>query len=113
MTDWRLDFDALVQETTEFVKNNSVEPLKPRTVAEPPLPRTIVEPATPPAVELNRLAPVGLPKSERDEIRQRVSNFKAHQERFAREREEFATSLMRRMLERTPPGRSKRLIESP
>ena len=38
--------------------------------------------------------------TERDEIRQRLSNFKAHQERFAREREEFAASLLKRMLER-------------
>jgi hypothetical protein len=35
------------------------------------------------------------PVSERDEIRQRVANFKAHQERFIREREDFATSLNR------------------
>jgi hypothetical protein len=43
----------------------------------------------------NRVEP---PVSERDEIRQRVSNFKAHQERLAREREEFAASQMKRML---------------
>jgi hypothetical protein len=38
------------------------------------------------------------PVSERDEIRLRVLNFKAHQERLAREREEFATSLLKRIL---------------
>ena len=38
------------------------------------------------------------PVSERDEIRQHVFNFKAHQERLAREREEFATSLLKRIL---------------
>jgi hypothetical protein len=41
---------------------------------------------------------VNLNNSERDEIRQRVSNFKAHLERFAREREDFAASHMKRML---------------
>ena len=41
------------------------------------------------------------PISERDEIRQRVLNFKAHQERVAREREEFATSLLKSILERS------------
>jgi hypothetical protein len=41
------------------------------------------------------------PVSERDEIRQRVANFKAHQERFIREREDFATSLLNRMLRRS------------
>jgi hypothetical protein len=94
MTDWKADFDALVQETKAFVKNNRVEPLTPLTIIEPPVPRSFVEP----------IGLVTLPKSERDEIRQRVANFKAHQERFAREREEFAASLLKRMLERTPPA---------
>ena len=56
------------------------------------MPRTIIEPS--------RLPPVILNNSERDDIRQRVSNFKAHQERFTREREEFAASQMKRMLKR-------------
>jgi hypothetical protein len=50
-----------------------------RIPVEPPMPRTVV----------------------RDEIRQRVANFKAHQERFAREREDFAGSLLNRMLRRS------------
>lgn len=41
------------------------------------------------------------PNSERDEIRQHVLNFKAHQERLARDREEFATSLLKRILGRS------------
>jgi hypothetical protein len=41
------------------------------------------------------------PISERGEIRQRVANFKAYQERLAREREDFATSLLNRMLGRS------------
>jgi hypothetical protein len=57
------------------------------------MPHTIVEPS--------RLPPVNLNNSERDEIQQRVSNFRAHQERFAREREEFAASLLKRMLQRS------------
>ena len=87
MTDWKADLDALVQESMAFTKSIPVEP---------PMPRTIVEP--------NRLPPVNLNNSERDEIRQRVSNFKAHQERIAREREQFAASEVKRMLERTPPA---------
>jgi hypothetical protein len=50
------------------------------------IPRAVVEP--------NRMSPVTLNNSERDQIRQRVANFKAHQERFAREREDFAASLL-------------------
>jgi hypothetical protein len=81
MTDRKNDLDALVQETIAITKSIPVEPSVPR--------RTIVEP------------PVNPSNSERDEILQRVSNFKAHQERVAREREEFAASLLKRKLERS------------
>jgi hypothetical protein len=74
MTNWKADLDALVQESIAIAKSIPVEP--------------------------NRTPPVNPNNSERDEIRQRVSNFRAHQERFAREREEFAASLLKRTLER-------------
>jgi hypothetical protein len=70
MTGWKADLDALVQESTAFTKSIRVEPTIPRIIVEP-----------------NRMPPVNLNNSERDEIRQRVANFKAHQERFARERD--------------------------
>jgi hypothetical protein len=84
MTNWKADLDALVEKTMAFAKEHRVDP---------PMPHTIVEPS--------RLPPVNLNNSERDEIQQRVSNFRAHQERFAREREEFAASLLKRMLQRS------------
>jgi hypothetical protein len=80
MTNWKADLDALVEETMAFAKSVRVEP---------PMLRAVVEP--------NRMAPANLNNSERDQIRQRVANFKAHQERFAREREDFAASLVKRM----------------
>ncbi|MDR3489845.1 MAG: hypothetical protein P4M05_33810 [Bradyrhizobium sp.] len=81
MTDWKADLDALVQETMAITKTFHVQP---------PIPRKIVDP--------NPMPPANLNNSEREEIRQRVSNFKAHQERFAREREDFAASLLKKML---------------
>jgi hypothetical protein len=84
MTGWKADLDALVQEAMALAKSIHVEA---------PMPRTVVEPKPMPPVDLNN--------SERDEIQQRVSNFRAHQERFAREREEFAASLLKRMLQRS------------
>jgi hypothetical protein len=86
MTGWKADLDALVQEAIALAKSVRVEPSMPRTI-----------------VEASRMPPVNLNNSERDEIQQRVSNFKAHQERFAREREEFAASLLKKMLERSSP----------
>jgi hypothetical protein len=79
MTNWKADLDALIDETMAFAK---------RIHVEPPMPRTIVEP--------NRM-PVNWNKSEREEIGERVANFKAHQQRFMREREDYAASALRRM----------------
>ena len=73
-----------------LTKNIRVEPGMP---IECPMPRTIVEPS--------RLPPASLEESERDDIQRRVAKFKAHQERFAREREEFAAALLKSMLERS------------
>jgi hypothetical protein len=80
MTNWQADLDALVQETMALTKSVRVEP---------PILRAVVEP--------NRMLALNLKNSERDQIRQRVANFKAHQERFAREREDYAASLLERM----------------
>jgi hypothetical protein len=81
MADWKTELNALVQETNAFVKSLRVEP---------PMPRTIVEP--------NRMPPVKGIASEREEIRQRVANFQAHQQRFIREREDYASSEWKRRL---------------
>ena len=84
MTNWQADLDALVQEAMALTKSVRVEP---------PIPRAVVEP--------NRMLALNLNNSERDQIRQRVANFKAHQERFAREREDFAASLLQKMREQS------------
>jgi hypothetical protein len=80
MTDWKAHMDMLVEETIALTKSISVQ--------SPPPPPTIVEPAPMPSVNL------------RDELRERVANFKAHQERFTREREDYAASQIKRMRER-------------
>jgi hypothetical protein len=71
MADWKTELDALVKETMAFAKGLR---------GETPMPRTIVEP------------------SDREEIRQRVASFRAHQQRFNRELEEYASSEWRRIL---------------
>jgi len=38
------------------------------------------------------------PRSQRDEIRQRVNNFRAHQEKMAREREDYYLQVKARMV---------------
>jgi hypothetical protein len=80
MADWRTELDSLVKETMAFAKNLRVEPSMPRTIVEP-----------------NRIPLLGI-ESEREEIRQRVANFRAHQQRFNREREDHASSEWKRIL---------------
>ncbi len=81
MVNWKAALNSLVEETMAFAKSVRVEP---------PMPRTVVEP--------NRMPPVNWMESEREEIRQRVANFKAHQQRFMREREDYVASEWKRMI---------------
>jgi hypothetical protein len=91
MTDSKVHIGVLVEETIALTRSISVQ-------SPPPPP---VEPASMPTVNL------------RDELRERVSNFKAHQERLAREREDYAASQIKRMRERviTQPHWGKRKLK--
>jgi hypothetical protein len=80
MSNWKTDLDALVDETMAFAKSVRVGPTMPRTIVGP-----------------NRMPSVNWMESEREEIGHRVANFKAHQQRFIREREDYAASEFMRM----------------
>jgi hypothetical protein len=80
MENWRDDLNSLANETMTFVKSVRVEPLLPRTIVEP-----------------NWMPSVNWMLSEREEIGQRVANFKADQQRFIREREDYAASIWKRI----------------
>jgi hypothetical protein len=79
MTNLEADLAALIEETMAFAKSVRVEP---HAVAEP-----------------NRTPDVNWIKSERAQIAVRVANFKAHQQRFKREREDYAAAQLKRMWE--------------
>ena len=81
MADWKADRDALVNETMALAKGISHERLLPREMAE-----------------RIGLKPMDWGGPEREEISRRVANFKAHQQRFIREREDHAASEWNRML---------------
>jgi len=92
------EVDALIESTMAFAKDVS----RRQPVADLPVAMRTAEqaladtskPIPPPAT----IVPTMLPASERDEIRQRVSNFKAHQEKIAREREDYYLQVKARML---------------
>ena len=113
MSNWKTELDAFVRETMAFVE--AVRPQRPisneaiLTPRQLPLgmPEHFQQPA--PTVsehahvvsnetaEQPRLEPMKWGGSEREEIRRRVANFKAHQQRFTKEREDYAASTLIRV----------------
>jgi hypothetical protein len=81
MYDWKTDLNSLIEDTKTFAKSVRAEPMMPRTIAEP-----------------NRAPSVNWAGSEREEIGRHIANFKAHQQRFKREREDYAASEFQRMI---------------
>ena len=86
--DWKLELDALIECTMALandVKRQSIPDLGLAVgTAEQSRADTSKQLSLPAAVR-----PMTWPASERDEIRQRVNNFRAHQEKKAREREDY------------------------
>jgi hypothetical protein len=85
---WKLDLDALIESTMAFAKD-----VKRQQILDLPVALRIAEQAladTPrPFQPTAAIVPAAMPASERDEIRQRVNKFRAHQQRMAREREDY------------------------
>ena len=79
MTNLEAELAALIEETMAFSKSARVET---HAVAEP-----------------KQTPRINWIKSEREEICRRVANFRAHQERFMREREDHAAAELKRMWE--------------
>jgi hypothetical protein len=77
---WKQDLEALIESTMAFAKDVKRQPIPDLPVAIMTAEQALADtpkPVKPPAT----IAPIVLPPSERDEIRQRVNNFKAHQEK--------------------------------
>jgi hypothetical protein len=113
MGNWKMERDAFVSETMAFVEAvRSQTPICTEPVVTPkhvpvgmpehfqqPAP-TVPEPAhvvSDETAEQPRLEPMKWGGSEREEIRQRIATFKAHQQRFTREREDYALSTLMRV----------------
>lgn len=113
MGDWKTERDALVNESMAFARSvRSQQPVPVQQLVPPqrisddvPERRqdlTSTAPAPPDTtfeeiIGGRRLEPMKWKGPERDDIKQRVANFKAHQQRFNREREDYATSTLERM----------------
>ena len=99
---WKRDLDALVESTVEFVNEVKPRAIPEMTVAMRAAEQALAQTRKPIPSVTTGLTPPALPTSERDEIRQRVSNFKAHQQKFAREREQYYLEMKAKMM--APPA---------
>jgi hypothetical protein len=90
--DW---LDALFESAMAFAKD-----VKPRSISDlAPVVRTAEQALADTSKPIPAaITPMTWPTSERDEIPERVSNFRAHQETMAREREDYYLQVKAKML---------------
>jgi len=94
--DWQRELDELIASTMTFTRDIKPKPISDLT----PVVRTAeqVLADTKPIPLPIAVAPMTWPTSERAEILQRISNFRAHQEKVAREREDYYLQARAKML---------------
>jgi flagellar biosynthesis/type III secretory pathway protein FliH len=101
---WMRERDQLIEQTMAFVEGvTAARPVR----AEPsPKSEPAPKPEPAPAVEASKPAAPAFMASERAEIEKRVANFKAHQQKFQREREEHYNAVFAKT--RAAPGNPTR-----
>jgi len=81
---WKLELDALIESTMAFAKDiKRGQPIADLPVAKRTAEQALADTSTPIPPPTTIAPTVVLPASQRDEIRQRVSSFKTHQEKIA------------------------------
>src|SRR4051812_901321 len=95
---WKKDLELLIAQTRALVAP-SVDVSRPEPLKRAPHPIERVEKAEVPTEPLRltpRFAPMQWRATSREEIKQRVATFKAHQQKFEREREDYCLRTMAR-----------------
>jgi hypothetical protein len=110
--DWKLELDALIENTMALVNQAKRKPAPDLAIAVKTAEQALAETPKPVAPPAN-ITPTVFPTSVRDEVRQCVSKFRAHQEKMAREREDHYLQIKARMMpppvlpddrKKNPPG---------
>ena len=95
--DWQRELDELIASTMAIAKDIRPKPISDLVPVVRVAEQALADKAKPiPMLATNTL--MTGPKSERDEILRRVSNFRAHQEKMAREREHYYSQVKAKML---------------
>jgi hypothetical protein len=95
MMKWKMERDLLIAQTMAFVQSVTAGKTDAEDWAESILPDQPVEVARPAhAVPVVRPTPPARPNDMREEIRGRVAAFRAHQELFRRDRDNYCESVL-------------------
>ena len=101
---WKLELDALIESTMAFAKDiKRSQPIADLPVAMRTAKQALAETLTPIPLPTTT-APTDSLALQRNEIRERVSSFKKHQEKMARDREEYYLQVRVRMLAPVDPS---------
>jgi hypothetical protein len=103
-----MKLDALVESTMALARDIERQPIPDLPVAVRTAEQALADTSKP-----TPLPAAITPASERDEIRQRVSNFNAHQEKMAREREDYYLQMKAKMLAPVDPDPALHPKKSP
>jgi hypothetical protein len=102
--DWKLELDLLVENTIAFVNSVNRESRPDLALAVRTAEQRLADTSKPIA---EAITPATWRASERDEILQCVNNFKAHQEKMARQREDYYLQMKAKMLASADPSATK------
>lgn len=95
---WKKDLEDLIRQTKALV-SPSVDAIRPASIKAEPEPIKPVEKfdVPEPALRLTPpFAPMQWRATSREEIKQRVASFKAHQQKFERDREDYCLQTLAR-----------------
>jgi hypothetical protein len=101
--DWKLELDALIESAMAFAKDVKTQSISDLALVVRTAEQALADTSKPIPLP-SAIMPMTRSTSERDEILQRVSNFRAHQEKMAREREGYYLQTKARMLAAIDPN---------
>ena len=91
---WQRELDELIASTMALAKDVRPKPISDLAPVVRAAEQSLADTRSIPSA----VTAMAWPKSERDEILQRVSNFRAHQEKITREREHYYSQVKANML---------------
>jgi len=97
MEKWKSDLDALINDTMAMVAAVQASGSVYGFAAAKPLPTAAPLGATEVPSPMGVHDSASTASAEREEIRRRVARFKAHQEQWIKERENYANSILKRI----------------